>query len=262
MKTFLILILSLPFFLVSCAQNRHYERVPVEPRPKSLVVLKGGSQYDKLSPYEVNGQTYYPLPHSKGYLKYGEASWYGHKFHGRPTANGEIYDMYQLTAAHKTLPLGTYVSVTNLSNQKQVVVRINDRGPFVKGRIIDLSYVAAKNIGLVGPGTADVKIVALGKEVGKLKRQGFVEPVVEVEDLDRGEFTVQVGAFRDKGNALRLVDRLKVLFDEVTVVDSEGEEKEKLFRVRVSKSKSLEEAGKIEKKLEDMGFENAFILRL
>ncbi|MEA1867752.1 MAG: septal ring lytic transglycosylase RlpA family protein, partial [Thermodesulfobacteriota bacterium] len=99
-------------------------------------------------PYEVNGHVYYPLPFAKGFVEEGYASWYGKKFHGRPTASSEPYNMYAITAAHRTLPMNTYVRVLNLANGREVVVRINDRGPFAKKRIIDLSYGAAGKVGL------------------------------------------------------------------------------------------------------------------
>lgn len=98
----------------------------------------------------------------------GVASWYGHKFHGRPTASGEVYNMYDLTAAHKTLPLGTFVKVTNRENQREVVVRINDRGPFIDDRVIDLSLAAAKKLAMVRPGTAAVSISVIGKGTAAL----------------------------------------------------------------------------------------------
>jgi len=192
----------------------------------------------------------------------GNASWYGKKFHGRPTANGEIYDMYEKSAAHKTLPLGTYVKVVNLSNKKQVIVRINDRGPFVKGRVIDFSYAAAKEIDLVGPGVARVKIVALGKEVGKIESPSGNKPVIEIKDLKKGEFTVQVGAFKNEKNAIRLCSRLKVVFDYVDMERFEDINKGMVYRVRVSKSGTLTKAGEMESKLESMGFEEAFIVSL
>jgi hypothetical protein len=102
-------------------------------------------------PYKVFGKWYQPLPDSKDFRQRGIASWYGKDFHGKKTSNGEIYDMYAMTAAHKTLPLGTYVRVHNLENNRKLEVRINDRGPFVRGRIIDLSYTAAKNLDSSGP---------------------------------------------------------------------------------------------------------------
>lgn len=195
-------------------------------------------------------------------MQYGKASWYGKKFHGRPTANGEIYDMYEKSAAHKTLPLGTYVKVVNLSNKKQVIVRINDRGPFVKGRVIDFSYAAAKDIDLIGPGVARVKIVALGKEVGEIESPSGKKPVIEIKDLKKGEFTVQVGAFKNKENAIRLRSRLKVVFDYVDVEMFEDLNKGPVYRVRASKSETLTKADEMETKLESMGFEEAFIVSL
>ena len=111
--------------------------------------------------YEVDGKEYHVLDTSEGYRQAGIASWYGEDFQGRRTSSGESYDMYQMTAAHKTLPLPTYVRVTNVENGRTVVVRVNDRGPFVEGRIIDLSYVAAQRLGMVGSGTARVEVVAL-----------------------------------------------------------------------------------------------------
>ena len=153
--------------------------------------------------------------------------------------------------------------VLSLSNNRQIIVRINDRGPFVKGRIIDLSYAAAKKIDLIGSGVARVRIVALGRQVGKLKSPQGIKPVVEIRDLNLGDFTVQVGAFQNKNNALKLADRLKVIFDyvDVSVYDAKGGQGT-LYKVRVSKSKTLTKAGEIEKKLEAMGFDEAFIVSL
>lgn len=112
----------------------------------------------KANPYTVLGKTYYPMPDGKRYLATGTASWYGTKFHGQATANGEKYDLYGMSAAHKTLPLPSYVKVTNLDNGKSVILRVNDRGPFYSDRIIDLSFAAAKKLGYAESGTARVKV--------------------------------------------------------------------------------------------------------
>lgn len=261
MKKLLIPALSLLLCLTSCARERHYLEATPHP-PRKLMVIPRDLKEISLRPYVVNGERYYPLPDSEGFVQLGKASWYGREFHGRPTASGELFDMHKKSAAHKTLPLGTYVKVLNLSNNKEIVVRISDRGPFVKGRVIDLSYAAAKEIGLVGPGVSKVRIIALGKEVGELKSPLGIEPVVEVKDLNRGEFTVQVGAFSNKINALRLADRLKPIFSYVEVAVHEEGYKGTIYRVRVSKSKSIDKAGEIEKKLEDMGFKGAFVVSL
>ncbi|AJO80850.1 MULTISPECIES: septal ring lytic transglycosylase RlpA family protein [Pseudomonas] len=112
----------------------------------------------KANPYTVLGKTYFPMAESKRYVASGTASWYGTKFHGQNTANGEVYDLYGMSAAHKTLPLPSYVRVTNLDNNKSVILRVNDRGPFYSDRIIDLSYAAAKKLGYAEIGTARVKV--------------------------------------------------------------------------------------------------------
>ena len=261
MKRPLILYLCLLICLLACAPKTHYVTT-VQPPPKKVIVLPEKIEDPALKPYVVNGVRYYPLPDSEGFSQSGRASWYGEKFHGRRTSNGEIFDMYKESAAHKTLPFDTYVRVLNLSNNKQIVLRINDRGPFVKGRIIDLSYAAAKDIGLIGPGVAEVKIVALGREVGELKSIQGVRPLVEIIDLNTGEFTIQVGAFKDKENALGLAERLKIIFDYVEVSVYDDKDRGRLHRVRVSKSKTLAKAGEVERMLEDMGFKGAFIVSL
>ena len=261
MRKLLILGLAIQICFVSCARERHYVNI-VKPTSKRLIVLPEKSKDPTLRPYIVNGERYYPVPDAEGFVQIGKASWYGKKFHGRPTANGEIFDMYKKSAAHKTLPIGTYVKVLKLSDKKETIVRVNDRGPFVKGRIIDLSYAAAKEIGLVGPGVANVKVVALGRQVANLKSPVGMKPVVEIRDLNQGEFTIQVGAFKDRKNALRLADRLKVLFDYVDIQAHDDKDEGTIYRVHVSKSKTLIKAGENEKRLESMGFDGAFIVRL
>lgn len=125
--------------------------------PREEYVTKAGNK----SPYTVLGKTYTVLPTAKGYHEEGGASWYGLKFHGFKTSNGETYDVYQMTAAHKTLPIPCYVKVTNLQNNRAVIVRVNDRGPFHDNRIIDLSYAAATKLGMISTGTAQVRVEAI-----------------------------------------------------------------------------------------------------
>lgn len=127
------------------------------PIPKNEPRIKRGN----VSPYTVFGVTYEVMPSAAGYQEVGTASWYGRKFHGRLTSSGEVYDMFEFTAAHKTLPIPSYVQVTNLANQERIVVRVNDRGPFAEGRIIDLSWAAAQRLGFADKGTARVELVML-----------------------------------------------------------------------------------------------------
>lgn len=261
MKRLLIPALSIFLCLTACARERRHLK-PTQAPSKKLVVIPRNYKDPTLRPYMINGVRYYPLPESGGFVQFGKASWYGKEFHGRATSSGESFDMYKKTAAHKTLPLGTYVKVVNLDNKEEVVVEISDRGPFVKGRVIDLSYAAAKEIDLIGPGVSRVKIVALGKEVGELKSPLGIEPVVEIKDLNWGEFTVQVGAFSIKQNALMVGERLRVIFSYVEVAVYKDGEKGVTYRVRVSRSKSLDRARQIQKRLEDMGFEGAFVVSL
>lgn len=129
--------------------------------PKAEPIKKAGNK----NPYTVLGKTYHLLPTAKDYKEQGGASWYGLKFHGHKTSNGEVYSIYAMTAAHKTLPIPSYVKVTNIANGKQVIVRVNDRGPFHPGRIIDLSYAAATKLDYIGHGTAQVEVEAIDPAV-------------------------------------------------------------------------------------------------
>lgn len=147
---------------------------------------------------------YRPPEAPRGGVETGLASWYGPRFHGRPTSNREIFNMNDMTAAHPTLPFGTFVTVTNLDNGRTAVVRINDRGPFVGGRIIDLSYAAARVLGMIGPGTARVRLEVL---------EGYRLP----EAGRASRFSVQVGAFAVQENAYALKRRLEARYEGVTV---------------------------------------------
>ena len=209
-------------------------------------------------PYKIGRNWYKPLPHARGFSQRGKASWYGRKFHGRKTSNGEIYDMHAMTAAHKTLPFGTYVSVCNLENNRKIEVRINDRGPFVRGRILDLSYTAAKKLGIVGPGTAEVEIVALGA-MAQPKRSGSTGRSYIPVNYYQGNFTVQIGAFSEVKNAQRLKQKLGRSYKKAYITicyDGYGV----LYRVRVGRFSTLEQANKHEESMIQNGFKDAFAI--
>jgi len=209
-------------------------------------------------PYRIGRNWYQPLPHAQDFRQRGKASWYGKKFHGRKTANGEIYNMYAMTAAHKTLPLGTYVRVENLSNNKKIEVRVNDRGPFVRGRIIDLSYTGAKKLGIVGPGTAPVEIVALGV-ASKKKTTGSTGPSYVPIDYYKGNFTVQVGAFGDRKNAEKLQQKLAKEYKGAHIA-AYNDGNASFYRVRVGRCSTLKQAEKYEEIMIQRGFEDAFAI--
>ena len=209
-------------------------------------------------PYVIDGKWYQPLPSAQGYVEQGLASWYGQKFHGRPTSSGEPYDMYAVSAAHKTLPLGTWVQVRNLENGRHMDLRINDRGPFVDGRIIDLSYGAARELGVVEPGTAKVEVVALGRRTtGGGKGQA---PVYAPMDYDHGNFTFQVGAFKEPANAYRLRDRLAAAYSNVHVTTYFHPDHGNLYGVRLGRATTLSEAARLKAELRAAGFEGAFTI--
>ncbi len=170
-------------------------------------------------------------------VQYGVASWYGPDFHGKPTSSGEIYDMYQLSCAHNTLPLGTTVIVTNLENGRSLELKVNDRGPFVKERIIDLSYSAARILGVYEKGTAFVKVETIGPWIDEIPR-----------------FTLQVGSFTDETKAQKLAESLRRDFDNVYVATVETST-QKYHRVRVGQYDSKEMAMTTAEKLSRMGFE-------
>jgi rare lipoprotein A len=188
-----------------------------------------------------------PAPPAAGpgeYTEEGVASWYGPPFNGRRTSDGEIYDMYRLTAAHRTLPFNAVVRVTNLSNGKQVNVRINDRGPFVANRVIDLSYSAAEAIGMVGPGTAEVRLDVVGGP-----------------DPNVGFFGVQVGAFQVEENAERLRDRLSARYTPVSIAEFDSP-RGVYYRVRAGKLPSETAARELANQIAQQENMVAFVVRL
>lgn len=179
-----------------------------------------------------------------GWTEQGNASWYGNPFNGRRSSNGEVYDMYKLTAAHRTLPFETMVRVTNLSNGKSIVVRITDRGPFVDNRVIDLSLAAARELESVGPGVVPVRLEVLGNV-----------------DVTRGFFTVQIGAFRDRGNAERLRDRLSATYNPIFIQElplADG----MFYRVRVGKISGEDAARQLAEQLHTKDNFTTFVVRL
>jgi rare lipoprotein A len=209
------------------------------------------SKYGNPPFYEVFGVRYKVMDSSMGYKERGVASWYGTKFHGRKTSSGERYDMYSMTAAHKALPLPTMVRVTNLTNGKSVIVKVNDRGPFVGNRIIDMSYAAAIELEMDGPGTAMVEVVALTATKAKNSTPSpAAAPQTTAEPVSN--MYVQVGAFGESGNAEKLVQKLS---DEgiakVNVYKQNGEQPV-LFRVRIGPVSTVTEYDHIVRQIEDL----------
>ncbi|MFH0925750.1 MAG: septal ring lytic transglycosylase RlpA family protein [bacterium] len=209
----------------------------------------------KTSPSSSNKSRTYFSP-AQGFLQTGIASWYGKYFHGRTTASGEVYNMNAMTAAHKTLPMDVYVRVTNLNNGRSDIVKINDRGPFVKDRIIDLSYLAAQKLGMVESGTALVRIEALGYvRKNEYGQNIFITP----NSYYYGRFSIQVGAFSDMNNAINLKSKLASRFDRV-YLSPYNNGKAVFYRVRVGSYLDLNQAKKEVSKFEVNGCNNCFVV--
>ncbi|WP_395374262.1 septal ring lytic transglycosylase RlpA family protein [Marinicella sp. W31] len=223
-------LLIITCFLISCGKKETYKPIDPdslkrwEPRSERL------SQYGNHSPYEVFGKTYRVNTRVLDFEQIGYASWYGKKFHGRLTSNQEVFDMYKLTAAHKTLPLPSYAEVTNLSNNKKVVVRVNDRGPFVGDRIIDLSYAAASVLDFVNDGVTKVKIEVLKSPPETMVRAG--------PNFTRDATYLQLGAFNKKKTAKNLAKTVGKFLKLDVFVSDVRTRKGTLHRVRVGPMKS------------------------
>ncbi len=199
--------------------------------------------------YEVLGKRYHVLPDSKNYKERGIASWYGTKFHGNKTANGETYDMFTMSAAHKTLPIPSYVKVTNLRNQRAIIVRINDRGPFHEGRVIDLSYAAAIKLGIQKKGTGYVEVESIEPSEDSTASgnpgASQINPVY-----------LQIGAFSNFENAQKLKDRIETEHLPSSRIQSDSHNGLPIFRVQLGPISSAGEVDRIKEYLAKMGIIN------
>lgn len=205
------------------------------------------------SPYTVRGASYTIVDRPEGWTQTGVASWYGAKFHGHKTSNGEIFDMYQVSAAHKTLPIPTYILVTNLDNGKSVIARVNDRGPFHGGRILDMSYAGAVVLGYQSLGTARVRIEVLGTNSKKAPAAASVSKGNEV--AVSGSVFMQVGAFIQEAGANEMASAVLKYTDWPVFVETGS-----YFRVKVGPMPE-KEAEKLQKVLKKARLGNALILR-
>lgn len=247
---FLFLLLS------SCATAPPSSRVP--PPPPVSVPPAEKVPGEPAEEYVVHGQTYRVMGSSRGYVETGMASWYGEQFHGRKTSSGEVYDMEKFTAAHRTLPLGTYVKVKRTDGKgESVVVKVNDRGPFVDNRILDVSKGAARQLDMLNDGLARVTVTALGEEVFRARSRVTLKPR---KDYSVGSFSVQVGAFTVKENAQRLAGDAKRTYGSADIsLFDRGDQV--FFRVRVGRFSSREEAERFRDRLIGEGvFTSAFVV--
>ncbi|MDX8403475.1 MAG: septal ring lytic transglycosylase RlpA family protein [Mariprofundaceae bacterium] len=280
-----VLLALLPLLLSGCGKS-HVNYSPSSrtqdsaPSPsvysshRSTKLPSGHGGYQKRGkPYKVAGHWYYPLATADGYNETGTASWYGTKFHGKKTANGERYDMYAMSAAHKTLPLPTMVRVTNLNNGRSIVVRVNDRGPFVKNRVIDLSYAAAKTLGYDNVGTAPVRVEVLGNKTVSSNSRNILHASTQRPPAPRmqpnlapvtstakpGAMYIQLGAFSSHHNARQLKESLKGDYPSVRIYTKNGGFTE-LYRVRIGPFNDVKHIENSVLILQEQGHNNAIVV--
>ena len=208
--------------------------------------------------YEVYGKQYKVLTESSGYKKRGMASWYGTKFHGKKTSNGEVYDMYAMTAAHKTLPIPSYVRVTNVKNRRSAVVRINDRGPFHDNRVIDLSYTAAVKLGIQRNGTGLVEVVALEPDGGVREKVKLIEKTpIEIFKEQKGALAyLQVGAFNNYYFANQEKKKIVGNNIEKSRIHISQKKEKQVYKVQVGPLYTTQQIDSTNEKLVFLGYRN------
>lgn len=286
-RTWFVPVLAMTLLATTgCAQMRlgtHLTKSMTDaPAPYSAPAVTGPRKIGQ--PYEILGKTYYPIPSSEGFTEKGIASWYGKEFHGKPTANGEVYNMYDITAAHPTLPLPTYVRVTNLENGRSLVVRVNDRGPFLRSRVIDLSMRSAQLLGMDKQGTAPVLLEALPTDGSRLARSQQVAqriqqvetrqdairltervtnsssddlPVVETPNVDVAIY-VQTGAFSSRENAVKQSQEVGRIYNNTRIMETQVNGKA-FYRVRVGPLANVGIADEVLARLLQNKFNDAII---
>lgn len=244
--------------------------------PNAIPKREPRSKYGNPKSYVVFGKRYHVLKSSKGFVQRGIASWYGTKFHGKRTSSGELYDMFAMTAAHKSLPLPTYVEVTNLDNGRKVIVKVNDRGPFIDGRIIDLSHTSARKLNIIGSGTGRVEIRAIDpSRYGKAAKKPAIKKKMEKKPrkvlasepktppsaaLATERLFVQIGAFSNIRNAENVQKDLYQRLGPRLRIDAHYSEAEKLYRVRIGPIASKDDAERVHAKLNRIGFPGSRII--
>ncbi len=230
--------------------------VDVSAIPDAVPRPEPHSKYGNPVSYEVNGKRYYTLRSSVGYREQGIASWYGTKFHGRRTSSGESYDMYAMSAAHKTLPLPTYARVTNLRNGRSLVLKINDRGPFHANRLIDLSYAAAARLGILAHGTGLVRVEALDPH----RPQGPAPKKPPTAAPDDPLLYIQIGAFGSRTNAHRLRHRLSNDLSDNIRIQKEETRFPPVYRVQVGPVHTVEKVDALTERLAQLGINDIHIV--
>ncbi len=257
-----LVLLAVTVVLSACGRTPTVDGLPresvdVSSVPDAQPKTEPRSRYGNPASYMVHGKRYYTLKTSGGYRERGIASWYGTKFHGRRTSSGEPYDMYAMTAAHKTLPLPTYVRVTNLENQRSVVLRVNDRGPFHPNRIIDLSYTAAWKLGILSKGTGFVEVLALDPRSPEPVTTAKTTPSPATEPV---QLYLQTGSFSVRANAEQMKWRMQIVSGGPVYNEPVQISGRTTYRVRVGPIANVTKADRLAQQLSDLGLETPRIV--
>lgn len=260
-------LIAVYLLLISCGgviteKDSAPTKVPdVSQIPDAVPKYEPRSKYGNPEQYEVFGKRYYTLTSAEGYREKGIASWYGTKFHGRRTSSGETYDMYEMTAAHKTLPLPSYAEVTNLENGRKVIVKVNDRGPFHGNRLIDLSYSAATKLGIVAKGTGLVEVRTITP--GKLQKTALspeADKTTPEKPVGSALMFLQVGAFSSRSRAEQVKNRLQQDFTDNIIIEPFEAVQGTLYRVRMGPVVDVAYGDNLSEKLFDIGFRDSHIV--
>ncbi len=266
-------LLGIALFLAGCSSlieqrdSGPVTSIDLEAIPEVIPRVEPITAAGNKSPYTVLGVTYLVLPEAQGYTERGLASWYGSKFHGRLTSNGEVYNMYALTAAHRSLPIPAYVKVRNLQNDREIIVRVNDRGPFHADRIIDLSWAAAAKLGFAEEGLAPVEIVAIDPAQYQVALAGASRQAPQLQpqapapltDLSDNAY-LQVAALRDQDSLSKLLDTLIPLLRQPIEVLNEDTDMGVLYRVQVGPIRERSELNLMQTMLEMSGLSPGFVV--
>jgi len=260
-----LVVLLLCVKIAGCAiphrDNAPEDFVP-DDTPDAIPANEPLSRYGNNPTYTVLGKTYHVLNSASGFTQEGVASWYGTKFHGKKTSSGEPYSMYAMTAAHKTLPLPTYVEVTHKKNGRKIILKVNDRGPFHDDRIIDLSYAAARKLGISETGTGEVSLRAIDTSALDLTTNKVVLPVPVTAEgkVTRGNILVQVAAMGSESAAEKMASKLRENNIPSVRIHMIENDTGKLYRVRIGPIPSIDLAYQIKSELNNMGLNLARII--
>jgi len=253
----------LGFALTSCGEIK--DSAPVnytkqwDEIPDAVPVSVSPSRYGNPDSYDVYGETYYVRNSAQGFEQKGIASWYGNKFHGRRTSSGEEYDMYAMTAAHKTLPIPVFVEVKNHDNGRKAIVKVNDRGPFHEGRIIDLSYAAATKLGVAQTGTASVSIRVVTSSEDQVRQRSAA--LVDSPESEDDKLYVQIAAFSTEENALQHLDKIQGEGFRDVRLHIESKKGKAVYRVRIGPLPSENVAKEVLSLLEQNNHKNLKIVK-